>query len=139
MSDRVFVDTNILVYAHDVSAGNKHQKAKDIVSDLWVSGLGVISTQVLQEFYNAVTRKVPKPLPLQEARRKVSDFSKWGVVVIGVDDVLDAIDIQARHGFSFWDSLIISAAITADARVLITEDLTDGQEVRGVLVSNPLP
>ncbi|MBU4179590.1 MAG: PIN domain-containing protein [Actinobacteria bacterium] len=138
MSDRVFVDTNILVYAHDISAGNKHQKAKDIVSDLWVSGLGVISTQVLQEFYNAVTRKVPKPLPLQEARRKVSDFSKWGVVVIGVDDVLDAIDIQARYGFSFWDSLIISAAITADARVLITEDLTDGQEVRGVLVSNPL-
>ncbi|MBU4175498.1 MAG: PIN domain-containing protein [Actinobacteria bacterium] len=138
MSDRVFVDTNILVYAHDISAGNKHQKARDIVSDLWVSGLGVISTQVLQEFYNAVTRKVPKPLPLQEARRKVSDFSKWGVVVIGVDDVLDAIDIQARYGFSFWDSLIISAAITADARVLITEDLTDGQEVRGVLVSNPL-
>lgn len=138
MSDRVFVDTNILVYANDTSAGDKHEKAKKIVADLWASGLGVLSTQVLQEFYNAVTRKVPKPLPIEQARKQVSDLSKWELVVVGVDDILDAIDIQERHGFSFWDCLIISTAVTGDAKVLMTEDLSDGQDIRGVRVTNPL-
>lgn len=138
MSDRVFVDTNILVYAHDVSAGKKHETAKKIVADLWTSGLGVLSTQVLQEFYNAITRKVPKPLPLNEARKKVSDFSKWDIVTMRAEDIMDAIDIQERYGFSFWDCLIISAAASGNASVLMTEDLTDGQSMLGVLVVNPL-
>lgn len=138
MSDRVFVDTNILVYANDTSAGDKHEKAKKIVADLWASGLGVLSTQVLQEFYNAVTRKVPKPIAIEQARKQVSDLSKWELVVVGVDDILDAIDIQERHGFSFWDCLIISTAVTGDAKVLMTEDLSDGQDIRGVRVTNPL-
>jgi predicted nucleic acid-binding protein len=138
MSDRVFVDTNILVYANDTSAGEKHEAAKRIVADLWASGLGVLSTQVLQEFYNAVTRKVPKPLPPEEARKQVSDLSKWELVVVDADDILDAIDIQAKHGFSFWDCLIISAAVTGDAKILMTEDLTDGQIVRGVRIADPL-
>lgn len=137
MNDKVFVDTNVLVYAHDTSAGEKHQKAREVVSDLWRSGLGLISTQVLQEFYNAITRKVPKPLSLEEARQKVRDFSKWEVVVVNVDAILDAIAIQRKHGFSFWDCLILSAASTGGAVVLATEDLSDGQSIRGVLIKNP--
>ena len=87
--DRTFVDTNVLVYAYDMSAGAKRLKARKIVADLWESGLGVVSTQVLQEFFVTVTRKLPRDMDLSAARGIVSDLMKWDLVVIGegVDEV----------------------------------------------------
>jgi predicted nucleic acid-binding protein len=135
--DKTFIDTNIIIYAYDVTAGKKHETARIIISDLWDSGLGVISTQVLQEFFVNVVRKIPKPIDKQQAKEIVRDFLKWHVVVNTGDSIIDAIDICLRFGYSFWDSMIIEAAIKGGATVLISEDLQDGQVVSGVTIKNP--
>ena len=124
--DRVFLDTNIILYAYDISAGEKHQVAKKILLDLWDSGLGVISTQVLQEFFVNVTQKIPKQLDNRLARDIVSDLLKWDVVVNHGESILEAVEILLRYGYSFWDSLIIEAAIRGGAGALLSEDLTHG-------------
>jgi predicted nucleic acid-binding protein len=134
---KTFLDTNIVIYAYDASAGLKHEIARQIMTDLWTSGNGILSTQVLQEFYVNVTRKIPKPLDLDLARQIVSDLLKWDVVVNGGDSILDAIDIQKRHNFSFWDAMIISSAVTGGAVTLLSEELTDGQIIGGVTIRNP--
>jgi predicted nucleic acid-binding protein len=135
--DKTFIDTNIIIYAYDVTAGKKHETARIIISDLWDSGLGVISTQVLQEFFVNVVRKIPKPIDKQQAKEIVRDFLKWHVVVNTGDSIIDAIDIFLSFGYSFWDSMIIEAAIKGGATVLISEDLQDGQVVSGVSIKNP--
>ncbi len=135
--DKTFLDTNIVIYAYDASAGLKHEIARQIMTDLWTSGNGILSTQVLQEFYVNVTRKIPKPLDLDLARQIVADLLKWDVVVNGGDSILDAIDLQKRHNFSFWDAMIISSAVTGGAVTLLSEDLTDGQIIGGVAIRNP--
>jgi predicted nucleic acid-binding protein len=135
--DKVFLDTNIILYAYDISAGEKHQISKKIVLDLWDSGLGVISTQVLQEFFVNVTQKIPKPLDKKLARDIVSDFLKWNVVINDGESILEAVEILLRYGYSFWDSLIIEAAIRGGAEALISEDLTHGQMINGVTIENP--
>jgi predicted nucleic acid-binding protein len=134
---KTFLDTNIVIYAYDASAGLKHEIARQIMTDLWTSGNGILSTQVLQEFYVNVTRKIPKPLDLDLARQIVADLLKWDVVVNGGDSILDAIDIQKRHNFSFWDAMIISSAVTGGAVTLLSEELTDGQIIGGVTIRNP--
>jgi predicted nucleic acid-binding protein len=134
---KAFLDTNIIIYAYDTSAGDKHQKARDLLAGLWESGLGMVSTQVLQEFYVTVTRKIPKPLHLATARDIIADFLTWDVVVNDGDAILKAIDVQEKHGFSFWDSMVIAAAISGGASVLLTEDLSDGQKIGGVEIRNP--
>ena len=134
---KTFLDTNIVIYAYDASAGLKHEIARQIMTDLWTSGNGILSTQVLQEFYVNVTRKIPKPLDLDLAGQIVADLLKWDVVVNGGDSILDAIDNQKRHNFSFWDAMIISSAVTGGAGTLLSEDLTDGQIIGGVTITNP--
>jgi predicted nucleic acid-binding protein len=134
---KTFLDTNILIYAYDTSAGDKHQKARYLLTGLWESGLGMVSTQVLQEFHVTVTRKIPKPLDLATAREIIADFLTWDVVVNDGDAILKAIDVQEKHRFSFWDSMVIAAAITGGAAVLLTEDLSDGQKIGGVEIRNP--
>jgi predicted nucleic acid-binding protein len=136
--DKVFLDTNILIYAYDSSAGKKREKAKTILEELWNSGLGVISTQVLQEFYMNITQKVPKPLDRKPARQMVRDFLKWDLVFINGEAILDAIEIQSKHGFSFWDSMIIEAALRGEAAFLYSEDLSHGQVIAGMRIENPL-
>ena len=135
--DKLFIDTNIIIYAYDVTAGKKHEVARKIIADLWNSGLGVISTQVLQEFFVNVVQKIPRPMDKQQAKEIVRDLLKWRVVVNTGDSIIDAIDICLRYGYSFWDSMIIEAAIKGGARVLISEDLQDGQEISGVTIKNP--
>ena len=135
--DKVFIDTNIIIYAYDVTAGRKHKTAGTILADLWNSGLGVISTQVLQEFFVNVVQKIPKPVEKRQARTIVKDLLKWRVVVNTGESIIDAIDICLRFGYSFWDSMIIEAAIKGGASVLISEDLQDGQTVDGVTIKNP--
>jgi predicted nucleic acid-binding protein len=135
--DRTFVDTNIIVYAYDRSAGLKHQKARKILVDLWKSGLGVVSTQVIQEFFVTVTRKLPKPMEPKSAKRVVSDLLMWNHVRIEGPMILDAIDLHRNHGYSFWDSLIIIAAKQAECALLLSEDLAAGHTIAGVAIKNP--
>ena len=107
------------------------------MTGLWSSGTGILSTQVLQEFYVNVTRKIPRPLAIESARQIVADLLKWDLVVNSGNSILDAIDIQERYNFSFWDAMIISAAVAGGADTLLSEDLTDGQVIDNVTISNP--
>jgi len=135
--DRRFVDTNILLYAHDESAGDKHDRARALVEQLWESREGCLSVQVLQEFFVNVTRKIAKPLDAAMAKEIVADFSRWYLHVPGADDVLAAIGIHQRTGISFWDAMVIRSAAEIGCAVLYSEDLNAGQEYSGVRVENP--
>ena len=137
MSDRFFVDTNVLVYAHDISAGEKHARARDLVERLWRERSGVLSTQVLQELYVSL-RKARTPLPAADAGAVVKNYLRWEVVVNTGDSILEAIDIEGRYKLSFWDAMIVQAASTAGAEVLYSEDLSHGQTYGSVRVLNPL-
>lgn len=134
---RSFVDTNILVYAYDTSAGGKHVTAAQLLADLWQNRTGLISTQVLQEFFVTVTRKIPRPLAIPVARAIIEDLSRWEVVAPGADTVLQAIDLQRDHQLSFWDAMVVAAAHAGGAELLLTEDLNHGQTVAGIKVKNP--
>lgn len=138
MSDKVFVDTNILIYAHDLDAGEKHQIALKIVKDLWEKKTGILSTQVLQEFYVNVTRKIPNPLSPLEAREIIRPYLCWQVQENHPMSVLRASEIEERYHISFWDALIITAAREARAAKILTEDLSSGQMIEGILIENPL-
>ena len=134
---KVFVDTNIIVYAYDISAGEKHRKAVEIMKDIWRTGFGIISSQVLQEFFVNVTRKIAKPLNVLTAKEIVKDLLKWKTVSINGEIILEAIDIHNEHKYSFWDSAIIAAAIEGGAGVLLSEDLTNKQQIKGLVIKNP--
>lgn len=138
MSVRYFVDTNVLVYAHDRSAGLKHQRARQLVEELWNSGQGALSTQVLQELCINVRRKSGHPLSTEETRRLVRDYLSWEIVVNTPESVLHALDLEARYQISFWDALIVQAAESAGAAILYSEDLARGQEYGSIRVINPL-
>ncbi len=137
MSDRVFVDTNVLVYAHDADAGKKHSLAKELLSQLWETRTGILSTQVLQEFIVAVTRKVPSPISIAQARRAIRNYCAWELVVNDSTIILQATEIQEAHQLSFWDALIVSAAFAGNAATIVTEDLNHGQLIEGILIQNP--
>jgi predicted nucleic acid-binding protein len=138
MSDKYFVDTNILVYAHDRSAGAKHQLARKLLEQLWESGQGVLSTQVLQELCINLRRKIRRPLPIEEVRLLIRDYSTWEVVTNTTESILQALEIEARYKTSFWDALILQAAESSGASVLYSEDLATGQRYREIRVVNPL-
>ncbi len=138
MSARYFVDTNILMYAHDTSAGAKHERAKTVVEVLWRNRTGVVSTQVLQELSVNLRRKAGRPLDVKATREIVSDYLTWQVVVNGGESILEALDIEARFQISFWDALVLQAAHAAGAEIVYSEDLADGQTYGYVRVINPL-
>src|SRR5438309_11242017 len=123
MPDKFFVDTNILLYAHDRSAGLKHERARQLVERLWTSGQGVLSTQVLQELSVNLRRKVARPLPVEEVRQLMHDYLSWKIVVNDPASVLAALEIETRYHTSFWDALILQAAESSGATVLYSEDL----------------
>ena len=137
MSDRYFVDTNVLMYAHDSAAGEKHQRAKTLVEELWETRAGVVSTQVLQELAVNLRRKAKKPLDAKATRDVVSDYLTWQVVVNGGYSILEALDLEAKYQISFWDALIVQAAHLSGAEVLYSEDLSEGQAYGAVRVVNP--
>jgi predicted nucleic acid-binding protein len=132
-----FCDTNVLVYAHDLTAGAKREQARGLVRRLDADAVGALSVQVLQEFYVGVTRKVRNPVPPQVARRIVEGLITWQVVHPRAQDVLEAIDGSVRWQVSFWDAMLLVAANKAGASVLWSEDLNDGQTYGGVTVRNP--
>jgi len=137
MKDKVFLDTNIIVYAHDSSSGAKHAVARDIMDYLWENRKGVISVQVLQEFFVCVTKKIVKPLPIKNARMIIEYLFNWDVVINDTYITLKAIDLQEKYRFSFWDSLVIQAAIHGQAHILFSEELPDGQVVKDLKILNP--
>jgi predicted nucleic acid-binding protein len=138
MTDKLFVDTNILIYAYDTEAGNKHAVCKQKLRDLWDSGDGVISTQVMQEFYVNVTRKIAEPLSFSHARRIIKNYAVWQVELISPRLVGFASEIQERNQLSFWDALILATAIQGNVKILLSEDLNSGQLIEGVKVVNSL-
>jgi predicted nucleic acid-binding protein len=137
MKDRVFVDTNILIYAYDLASGVKRNIAAEAVKALWDNGNGVLSTQVMQEFYVNVTRKIGHPITPDKARSILATYLAWQVEVIKPDSILRASEIQERHKISFWDAMIVVAAIQSGAMKILTEDLNHGQLIEGILVENP--
>jgi len=137
MKDKVFLDTNIIVYAHDHSSRDKHAVAREIMDYLWESRKGVISVQVLQEFFVCVTKKIVKPLLIKNARMIIEYLFNWDVVVNDKYITLKAIDLHEKYRFSFWDSLVIQAAIQGQAHILLSEDLPDGQVVKDLKILNP--
>jgi predicted nucleic acid-binding protein len=132
---RRFLDTNVLVYADDLDAGAKRTRARKVLSDSIRTGEGVVSTQVLQEFFTIITRKLG--VEADAARRKVEPLGEMHLVRIELPMILDAIDLHRLHAISFWDALIVRAAAVAGCAVLLTEDLQDGRVLDGVRVENP--
>jgi len=136
MNGRTFVDTNVLIYAHDVDAESKHAIAKNILRELWAARAGVLSMQVLQEFYVNVTRKIRSPLPKESARLVVSSYSIWCVETAPADlSVAFRFEDESRIGF--WDALIVAAAAKSGATRLLSEDLNPGQKFAGLRIENP--
>jgi predicted nucleic acid-binding protein len=135
MSARSFFDTNVLVYADDKAAPAKQRRAIDLVAEHRRAGTGVVSLQVLQEYFVTVTRKLH--IDARIARRKVELLAEFDVAAPEVADILAAIDLHRLHGFSFWDALVLRSAKQAGCSVLFSEDLQDAGELDGVLVANP--
>ena len=135
MSARSFFDTNILIYADDKSAPAKQRRALDLVAAHRRAGTGVVSMQVLQEYFVTVTRKLG--VDARVARRKVELLAEFDVAVPDVADILAAIDLHRLHRLSFWDCLVIRSAKQSGCSVLLTEDLQESREVDGVRIVNP--
>jgi predicted nucleic acid-binding protein len=137
LPEPVFVDTNVLVYAHDASEIERQPVAEHLLADLWRTRAGALSTQVLQEFYVVATRKYDPPMSRRQARELVDAYGEWHVVQIDVALIVAASQLEERHTLSFWDALIVEAARRAGAARLVTEDLQAGRRFAGVLVDNP--
>ena len=135
--DKTFVDTNILVYAHDRDAGDKHEIAGKVISELWKSRLGLLSIQVLQEFYVTLTRKIPTPLDRPTTRRILRNYFNWEMVINAPPVILQASEIEETYKISFWDALIVSAAFSKNATTILTEDLNHGQIIEGIEINDP--
>lgn len=138
MSDVAFVDSNILIYAHDRDAGVKRERAAALLKELWEAGTGALSVQVLQEFFVNATRRLDSPLAQSVAREVVQVYAAWIREPTTAETVLRAIDLVDLARLSFWDGLIVASAEQSGAGLLYSEDLNDGQEIAGVRVCNPL-
>jgi predicted nucleic acid-binding protein len=135
MSDRSFFDTNVLVYTDDRAVPAKQRRAIELVAGHRRAGTGVLSSQVLQEYFVTVTRKLRVDAKI--ARRKVELLAEFDLVVPDLDDILAAIDLHRLHGFSFWDALVLRAAKESACTTLYSEDLQAGRVIDGVQIVNP--
>lgn len=134
---KTFVDTNIVLYAYDQSEAEKSPIAREIVSDLWRTREGLLSTQVLQELYMNLTRKLRVVVPRSKARALVGRYGRWPIHVVTTGDILEAADLEQRHSLSFWDALTIVAAIRGGAERILSEDLQHGRTIGGVRIEDP--
>ena len=136
MSDKTFVDTNILIYAHDLDAESKHARARMVLDELWESRNGILSTQVLQEFYVNVTRKISRPLSRRSARGVALSYAVWCTNITHAE-IAAAFRIEDDYKIGFWDSLIVATAASSGATQILSEDLNAGEVIAGVRVVNP--
>ena len=132
---RPFVDTNVLVYAHDRDEPEKQAAALALLGEL--AGELVLSAQVLAEFYVAVTRKLGQPLDEATAAAQVADLAQGAVVATDAGLVVESISLRNRHQLSLWDAMIVRAAVRGGCDTILTEDLSDGATYDGVAVRNP--
>ena len=137
MSEKVFVDSTLLVYAHDVDAGEKRAIAEHVLRQLWQDKSGVLSTQVLQEFYANLTHNIATPVPRRDARALIDAYRVWPVATLDAGDVLAASELEERLGISFWDATIVVTALKSGAAVLLSEQLHPGRGISGLEVRNP--
>lgn len=135
MSGRSFLDTNVLVYTDDHDAPDKQKIALDLVERARMEATGVVSTQVLQEYYSAATRKLG--VSPDTARRKVELFAHFDLVPVELDLILTAIDFHRLNSVSFWDALILRAAMVSGCTTLYSEDLQTGRRIDGLQIVNP--
>ena len=133
----VFVDTNVLVYLRDSRDPDRQRQAAEWLGYLWESRLGRVSVQVLHEYYVTTTGKLKPGLPVEEAREDVLSLEAWSPLPLTVGLTESAWDAQVRWGFSFWDSLIVASAQAQGCSVLLTEDLSHGQELNDLRVVSP--
>jgi predicted nucleic acid-binding protein len=136
MSDKTFIDTNVLIYAHDVDAKAKHEIAKGVLGELWGQRSGALSLQVLQEFYVNVTRKIPSPLSQRSARPVVESYAAWCIETTPTE-IATAFRLEDDCRIGFWDALILAAAIKCGASRILSEDLSAGQTIAGIRIENP--
>jgi predicted nucleic acid-binding protein len=136
MSGKTFIDTNILIYAHDIDAKKKNDIAKAVLRELWAERMGVLSMQVLQEFYFNVTRKIVSPLSRELARSVVTSYVPWCMETTP-NEISSAFRIEDESLIGFWDALIVSSAVKSGAMRILSEDLNAGQRIAGVLIENP--
>jgi predicted nucleic acid-binding protein len=136
MSAKTFVDSNILIYAHDIDAKAKHDTARSVLRELWSERTGVLSVQVLQEFYVNVTRKIASPLSKDAARLVVNSYSIWCTETTPAE-IATAFRIEDESRIKFWDALIVASAAKAGAVRVLSEDMNDQQMIAGVRIENP--
>lgn len=132
-----FVDTNVLLYAYDVQASERHTRARDLVGRLGREQRGALSVQVLQEFYVNATRKIAVPLPPERALERLRVLSRWRTHAPLPHDVLAAAEIATEHQLSFWDAMVIRSASELGCSTLWTEELNPGPRIAGVTITNP--
>ena len=135
MSGRTFVDTNVLIYAHDVDAGQKHEIARNVLRELWSEREGVLSMQVLQEFYVNVTRKIATPLPRVTARTIVESYRSWCVQTT-TEEIATAFRIEDEAHLGFWGALVVAASKSGAVRLYLGRP-ESGANDPGVRVENP--
>lgn len=138
MSGKCFVDTDILIYAHDRSAGAKHMRAQMLLEKLWDCGWGIVSTQVLEELCTQLCSNVSHPLSVEEASLLIRDYCSWEVVARTPASVLDALEIVTRLKIPFLDALILEAAERSGASVIYSEHLATVPRYGAIQIVNPL-
>lgn len=138
MNDKFFIDTNILVYAYDASEKTKHDKAFDLLAQLGLSQTGILSLQVLGEFFVVVTGKIEKPISIIQARKIIKEFTvNWEVYKPGTSTLLLAVDIAGKYRLNFWDSLIVAAAKENKVTGIYSEDFQHDRIIEGIRFINP--
>jgi predicted nucleic acid-binding protein len=130
-----FIDTNVLIYAHDGGAGKKHERSVELITRLYEDGSGALSVQVLAEFYAAATRKLA--MKSEEAEASIEDLGSWTIHRPGHTDLLRAARLHRRYKLSWWDSMILNSALESGSSILWTEDLNDGQRFGSLTVRDP--
>ena len=139
MKDKVFVDTNILVYAIDSSPSlaSKRDAARSIIREQILDESGVISVQVLQEFFATATSKIQATISAEEALEFLNYISVMETVVPDFPMIVSAIRLHQRHALSFWDAMIVQAAAAANCHLLLSEDMQDGLQIDSLTIRNP--
>jgi len=132
-----FVDTNVFLYALDERQGGRHVTAARILEELWETRQGVVSTQVLQEVYVNLSRKLAKPMTRSRARAVIERYATWPVHHITAEDILSASELEQRHTLAFWDALLVVAAQHLRADRLLTEDMQSGRPFGRLRIENP--
>ena len=135
--EKIFVDTSVLVHAHDLDSGVKRAIAEQVLKQIWQDETGVLSVQVLQEFYRALTESIGSPVPRRAARDLVSAYSAWDVVMADAADVLAASDFEERYRISFRDALVVIAARKSGATLILSDVLQPHRPIAGLELQNP--